>query len=189
MTRVLLLLLALIAFAVACGGGDDDNEAVSPQVAARERFADDQAALGFLRPPVPHYIPPAVSQNGNVLNDATATHILVSYPPIGATGAPTDATAPFLTIVANLEPNGVQPCTASAGPAPYAVQCIDVLGEPSLLQVTPEAATANAFLATRIGDLSVFVTLDWPATSDHDVPAAEQAKAQVLQVAQELVTD
>lgn len=192
MTRITLLLIAallLCALALACGG-DDDSTSVSPQIAAREHYADQMVDRGFLRPPVPHYMPSGVSAIGGVLEgDATAEHIVISYPPLVPPGTTTDPGAPYLTLVANLEPDGVQSCTPGVGPAPYAIQCLDVNGEPSMLQVTPTTSTAVAFLATRLGDLSVFVSVDWPAASATDVAAAEQAKTEVVLVAQGLAVE
>lgn len=188
MTRPLLLLFALLCVLTAACGGDDDAPADSPELAERKRHADSIEDSGFLRPPVPASIPEGIRQTGVEINDATAEHIVVSYPPTAPAGTTVAPDAPYLTIVANLDPDGTQPCE-NAGSPPYNSECIDLNGEPSALQVTGTPTTVIVFVGTRIGDLSVFVTLDWPAVAQVDVPAAEEARAQALLVAESLLVE
>jgi hypothetical protein len=187
MTRAVLLILALLgALTFACGG--DDDAAQDPDLAARQAHADSIEDDGFLRPPVPRTLPPGLRATGIDLGDATADHIVVSYPPVAPPGTTEPPDAPYLTIVANLDPDGTQPCEDTGSP-PYNSECIEVNGEPSALQVTGTPTTVIVFVGTHIGDLSVFVTLDWPASAQVDIPAAEEARAQALSVAENLLVE
>lgn len=183
----LLSIALLCLIALACGG--DDDTPASPEVAAIEAFADRMESNGNLRPPVPHYLPAGVDPVPREQSDVTASHIVVDFQPALPPGVPGGAETPFVTIVANLEPDGVQPCASGPPPTPWGVQCLTIEGEPSLLEVTPSPGQVQAFVATRLDDLSVFVIVQWPATSENDVAAGGQARAEALLVTEGLSID
>lgn len=189
--RLLLLLAALLLSltALACSGDDDHSIPLSPEIAAIEAFANRMESNGNLRPPVPHYLPAGVDPEPREQSDLTADHIVVDFQPALPPGAPGGAETPFVTIVANLEPDGVQPCASGPPPTPWGAECLTIKGEPSLLEVTPSPSQVQAFVATRLGDLSVFVIVQWPATSDNDIVAGGQARAEALLVTESLSID